>query len=344
MNLAPSVHHLSSRVFLEIIRMQMEVAKAGFDLGSLMTFTAEGMQTLTSANGACVELVEGEEIIIRAASGVMAGQLGARISRRRTLAGRCVELGTVLRCDDTDIDSRVDREACRRAGLRSLLVAPLKHKGTTIGVVKVTAPTVAAFASGDAYVVELMSEMITAAMVREARGGMTDVSTRATHDALTGLPNRALFYDRLRLSYDLAKRDAARLGILMLDIDCVKAINDKYGVRAGDAVIREAGERMRSTARRSDTVARIGGNAFAVILVGAGTRADGDIHAQRLTQQLEADPVLFEGKSLALRVSIGMAIYPEDGTGIAQLLDCAAADLERAKTVPREVERTLRIA
>ena len=343
MNLAPSVHQLSSRIFLEIIRMQMEVARSGFDLGGVMSFVSEGLLSLTGANGACVELVEGEEIVVRAGTGVMAAQLGSRSRRRGTLPGRCVELGTVLRCDDSDIDSRVDREACRRLGLRSLLVAPLKHQGRTIGVVKVTAPTVAAFGSGDAHIVELMSELITAAIACETRASTTDIATLVTHDALTGLPNRSLFYDRLRLSFDLAKRDAARLGILMLDIDGLGAINESHGLRAGDAALREAGDRMRKTARRSDTVARIGGDEFAVILVGAGTRSDGEIHSRRLAEQLEV-PVLFEGKSLELKVSIGMAIYPEDGEAIAALLDCASLELERAKAAPPADEKVRRIA
>ena len=342
MNLAPSVHQLSSRVFLEIIRMQMEIAKAGFDLGSLMTFISEGMQSLTGAHGAAVEMVEGEETIVRAGSGVMAAQLGARTGRRGTLPGRCIELGTVLRCDDTDIDSRVDREACRKLGLRSLLVAPLKHHGHTIGVVKLTAPTIAAFGSGDAHILELMSEMISAAMAREARGSATDIATKATHDTLTGLPNRALFFDRLRLSFELARRDAARLGILLLDIDGLAAINEAYGIRAGDAAIREAAERMRKTARRSDTVARIGGDEFGVILVGAGTRMDGEIHAGRLAEQVEA-PFQFEGKTIALKVSIGIAIYPEDGEAIAALMDCASLELERAKA-PQTADRERKIA
>lgn len=114
----------SKMALLEIIRTQTEIAKAGMDLGNVMALVAERTQQLTNAVGAVVELAEGDDMVYRAASGSAASQLGLRIGREGSLSGLCVRERKILVCDDSETDERVDREACRKVGLRSMIVVP----------------------------------------------------------------------------------------------------------------------------------------------------------------------------------------------------------------------------
>ncbi|MGV2289862.1 sensor domain-containing diguanylate cyclase [Trinickia sp. YCB016] len=326
----------SSETLLEIVRTQTEIAKLGLDLGGVMAFVAERVQKLTHAKGAVVELAEGDDMVYRAAAGNLAGQLGLRLSRAGSLSGLCVEKGTILRCDDSELDPRVDREACRTVGLRSMIVTPLKHLDTTVGVLKVVAPEVSAFTDDDIRALELMSELIAAAMFHAARHETSELYLQATHDALTGLPNRALFYDRLRQAVHVALRGSATLGILNLDMDGLKPINDRYGHRAGDAAICEAARRMSQSARRADTVARVGGDEFAMILHGISGRGDAELQSRRLTENVR-EPFEFEGQTLDLDVSVGIAILPDDGTDMTALMDQADRamyEVKRARKAP----------
>lgn len=167
-------------------------------------------------------------------------------------------------------------------------------------------------------------------MFHAARNEANELYLRATHDALTGLPNRALFYDRLRQSMHTALRANGRLGILNIDMDGLKPINDGHGHRAGDAALREIATRMLGAVRRSDTVARVGGDEFAVILPNVGGRDDVDAQRVRLAQQV-GEPFEFEGRPLALGVSVGAALLPDDGTDMNALIEHADQAMYEAK-------------
>lgn len=324
---------------LRIIAAQTEIARLGLDLGSVMAYVADLMPRLTRAAGAAVELAEGDDMVYRAASGNAAGMLGLRLRRSGSLSGRCVTEGEMLRCVDSETDPRVDRDACRRVGLRSMLVMPLTHLDTTVGVLKVMSPKVNGFSPADAGTLRLMAGLIAAAMFHAARNEANELYLRATHDALTGLPNRALFYDRLRQSMHAALRGNGRLGILNIDMDGLKPINDALGHRAGDAALRETATRMMGVVRRSDTVARLGGDEFGVILPNIRGRDDAQTQSDRLARQVGA-PFEFEGRPLALGVSVGIAVLPDDGTEMDALIEHAdQAMYEVKRSRPHRAQR-----
>lgn len=307
---------------LAIIRMQTEVAKLGLDLSAVMTLVAEQAQAITKAAGAVVELAEGDDMVYRAVAGAASSLLGLRLLRSTSLSGLCVTLGQALRCDDTDDDPRVDRAACRRVGIRSMVVVPLIHEGSAVGVLKVFSPRVRGFGDADVHILNLMADLIAAALYHAAKYGADELFRRATTDPLTGLPNRALFLDRLRQALAKSCREQRQLAILMIDMDGLKPINDHHGHQAGDAAIQEMGRRIHVGVRSSDTVARLGGDEFGVVLPQVDSRQEAVGTARRVSEQCNNIYQLGD-RALTLGASIGVAVYPDDGGELERLLESA---------------------
>jgi diguanylate cyclase (GGDEF)-like protein len=315
---------------LAVIRTQTEIAKLGLDLGAVMALVAERAQTLTPAIGAVVELAEGDELVYRAACGAAGSHLGMRLRRSESLSGHCIAEARALICDDSELDERVNREACRQIGLRSMVVVPLRHHDIVVGVLKVLAHEPGSFNEADVRILELMSEVIAASMFHAAKYEADELFFQATHDALTGLPNRSLFFERLRTRLAEAQRGLRPFGLLNLDMDGLKPINDQLGHRAGDAAIKELAARIKDSCRASDTVARVGGDEFGVILSGVGSREMAKAQIERLSECI-AQPFEFEWKRIPLGASIGLALYPEDGQELDHLLDSADQAMYDAK-------------
>lgn len=151
----------------------------------------------------------------------------------------------------------------------------------------------------------------------------------ATHDALTGLPNRSLFHDRLRHALAMARRSKQRVGALFIDLDNFKTINDTLGHDVGDALLKECAARLREVVRDVDTVARMGGDEFTALLVDCNPEAAAQV-AHRLVDELSSS---FEigGRKLFASASIGVAFFPDDGQDSAELIKAADAAMYRAK-------------
>lgn len=314
--------HLSTQTLLRVIALQTEIVKIGHDLSCVMQFVVDQLQELTGASGAIVELAEGGEMVYRAASGIAAPQLGLRLHLQGSLSGLCVETGQVLVCRDCENDPRVDRAACRKVGLRSMVVAPLYHQNAVVGALKVVSEAPGRFTAEHVRILELMAELIAASMFYCARYEVSELYRRATHDPLTGIGNRALFYDRLRQSLALAGRQSFAVAVFILDMDGLKDINDTRGHRAGDAAIKEMARRVSAVSRRSDLAARLGGDEFGLIAAALAGVREAEAVAQRLDEALAA-PFRFEETPLPLAASIGWAAYPDDGAAIDALIEQA---------------------
>jgi len=155
----------------------------------------------------------------------------------------------------------------------------------------------------------------------------------ATYDNLTGLPNRMLFYDRLRQAIHLAGRHRHELSLLYLDLDKFKAVNDTLGHDAGDEVLKSAANRIEQQVRESDTVARIGGDEFAVILPRIASPQDAATVAKKIIGALmTAFEISGEKHETAnIGASIGIATFPADGPDMDALLKVADSAMYRAK-------------
>ncbi len=160
----------------------------------------------------------------------------------------------------------------------------------------------------------------------------------AHHDALTGLPNRVLFEDRLRLAVAAAERHGRPFTVLFLDLDDFKAINDDLGHESGDVVLIEVARRLRRSLRASDTLARIHGDEFVVILPELAEPQEVGTLIEKLLAVVD-DPIDVAGTTVSLRVSIGHSAYPEDGANPSELLRASDASMYRAKLVGKSAAR-----
>jgi diguanylate cyclase (GGDEF)-like protein/PAS domain S-box-containing protein len=152
----------------------------------------------------------------------------------------------------------------------------------------------------------------------------------AYHDALTDLPNQVLFKDRLKQAIALSRRNDQMQAVLLLNLDRFKTINDSLGYTAGDRLLQSVAQRLTSCVRESDTVARFGGDEFAVLLTHI-PRAQDAANVGRAIKQALDQAFIFEDQEIFVSSSIGISMYPHDGRDTAGLLKTAGVALDRAK-------------
>ena len=156
----------------------------------------------------------------------------------------------------------------------------------------------------------------------------------AHFDALTGLPNRILLKDRLEQAIAVSRRSGRKAGVLFLDLDNFKNINDSFSHRFGDFLLHAVSERLKDVLRESDTIARIGGDEFIVLLSGIEGSNDAARVARKITESMR-EPFAVEDRVLNITASIGISLYPDDGDGSDTLIKNADTAMYRAKEVGR---------
>lgn len=176
------------------------------------------------------------------------------------------------------------------------------------------------------YDAHLHSRMRLAARLEEANAALQH---QATHDALTGLPNRALFVERLRRAIEGSRRGGRRFAVMVLDLDRFKLINDSRGHGFGDRMLQQVGQRVQSVTRRTDTVARFGGDEFLLVL-DEDDRTEIARIAARIMHSL-GEPVSIDSVELHTAASIGVSIFPADGTDPDTLIAHADEAMYSAK-------------
>jgi len=446
-----------------LIEMQHAVAAAQLDPATLMQIVIGHAEALTNADGAMLELLEGEELVCRAASGKAARYVGLRLAVQGTLSGRCVQTSEAQRCDDAEQDERVYRLFWEQGQVRSMLVVPLRYDGRTFGVLKVLARCPSAFGADDLETLELLAGVGGAALshaaayeeqralaaalranetrlaeaqrlahlgsweydidadrltwsdevfriggfapqsfvptperlaaivhpddrarvdraqraaltvgapydidhrimrpdgeirtvhqqaelIRDASGRplkrlgiVQDVTERrllegqlrhqAFHDALTGLPNRALLFERIGQALDRARRGGLPCAALFFDLDRFKDVNDTVGHDAGDRLLRAVAARLGETLRDGDTLARLGGDEFTLLLEDVAGPNEAVDAATRLLETLEA-PLVIDGQEYRLTASIGIALGRPDHRRPEEVLRDADIAMYRAK-------------
>lgn len=156
----------------------------------------------------------------------------------------------------------------------------------------------------------------------------------AHHDALTGLPNRVTFFDRLEVALTQARRQGRQLAVLFVDLDRFKDVNDRYGHQVGDQLLQAVARRLQSGLRESDTAARLAGDEFVVLLTPVLDRNDVLVVADKLLQRFQA-PLGLDELVLPIRVSIGISFFPDHGITPQALLEAADVAMYRSKNAGR---------
>ena len=253
-----------SERLLAIIAAQNEIIATGLELDAVMHLVVLRVRSLTGADAAVVELVDGDEMVYEAVAGTAEAHSGVRLRRDSSLSGMCVALDQILRSDDTTVDPRVNRALCARVGAGSMVCVPLRHGDAVIGVLKVYSAASHAFTASDEETLDLLSGLIAAQMTHATRFEDDEVEA-GQRDPLTELYNRRAYDGRLVLEAERARRYQHPLAVVLLDLDGFKAVNDELGHPAGDQVLAQVGAVLAGS-RFADSAFRIGGDEFAVLL------------------------------------------------------------------------------
>jgi diguanylate cyclase (GGDEF)-like protein/PAS domain S-box-containing protein len=181
---------------------------------------------------------------------------------------------------------------------------------------------------------EITGTVVTFQDVSAARAKSLEMSHLAEHDFLTDLPNRMLFNDRLTQAIALAVRQDRQLAVMFVDLDHFKKINDSLGHEIGDKLLKSVATRLVSCVRRTDTVSRIGGDEFVILLSQVEHGEDAAVSARKILRAL-AEPHLIDNKSLDINLSIGVSTYPTDGENPESLMNKADTAMYEAKQLGR---------
>jgi diguanylate cyclase (GGDEF)-like protein len=266
--------------------------------------------------------------------------LAASESRRfvsgEGLPGRVLASAEPLWITDPATDPNFPRAAAVRAARLSTVVGfPVVVDDRVAAVLECFAEAELPEAPGVLRVVSQVGDLL--AQVFERDRSERRLRHEACHDALTGLPNRGFFQERLAHLLSLADRTELGLAVAILDVDHFKEVNDTLGHPQGDRLLIEVGRRLSTILGESDTIARLGGDEFALILSRVRDENDAAAVARRVAMALR-EPVRLEGVPVAVDASIGLALYPRHGRDLSELMrhaDVAMYEAKRAHTVHR---------
>lgn len=301
---------------LAIIEAQVQLVGLGNDLSAVMDAASAKAVELTGADGAVVELLEDDAIVYRSASGLAEAQLGLRMPVANSLSGRVLTSRAAATCTDSETDDRVNREACRKVGLRAMVIVPLIAGGEAIAVMKLVWKEAREFNDDEVEIAQLLANMTAMLMQRAAQEGPNVFKQRMTLDEASGTANRSFFYEQLQAKLAAAQTQAgAHLGVAVVRL---------VGIDKLPEALADISRRIERECRPGDLVARIGHDEFGVILNMASRRSI-------VTSQLHRISLSVTGESLpgisdsALRAAChtGSSLYPDDAHSAIELVQAA---------------------
>ncbi len=268
-------------------------------------------------------------------SGVALAPMHEQVAAGRTIY-RHVERGEPLYLSVAEGTRGPLADHVRALGVRTLVVLPVEVAGAVVGAVALAWIRIDRRWSPDELtLLRNVGQMVSRAVERrrtqeEVRRVEAEIRRQATYDALTDLPNRVLAMDRLGQALRAAGRHGGGVGLMFIDLDDFKKVNDTLGHDTGDALLRQAAERLQMIVRDSDTIARLGGDEFLIILPNCSDPADAEVVATKVLGQFSW-PFEVAGREAYVSASIGVTLAPFDGTDPTVLLRNADAAMYRAK-------------
>ena len=224
----------------------------------------------------------------------------------------------------------------------SIISLPLKIGSNVLGVMNVALKRPHSFSENEILALEFLGDQASIAIqnanlyekaqleISERIRAEKAIKHLANHDALTGLPNRRLFNERIHLEISRAQRNNQKIGIMLFDLDHLKKVNDSYGHNAGDLLLQAVSQRLLGLLRKSDTIARMGGDEFLLILPEMNQPQDAIQTAERILNALST-PFHLESYEVFITTSIGIAIFPDDGDEVNSLVKKADIAMYKAK-------------
>lgn len=322
----------------QIVAIQNEISTHRMDLDAAMQLIADYTRTLTFAEGSVVEQIDGDQLVYTAvsnakdaSSAALPSTVGTRLPIEGSLSGRCIREKAVLICSDSETDERVNRDMCRKLGIRSMVVVPLRHHDRPVGVIKVYSSEMNAFTQQDVTTLELMAKLLSSTIgdaqaTRELEEANKKLSALATTDGLTGIKNHRAFKETMASEFERSRRYSHSLCVILLDVDHFKTFNDTYGHPAGDVVLKQVAQLLNSSARESDFVARYGGEEFALML--PETTTDGALFvAERIRKSIADHPWGLR----SITVSVGVSLINDKTKDYSELIDSADKALYSSK-------------
>ncbi|MWC29154.1 sensor domain-containing diguanylate cyclase [Paenibacillus sp. MMS18-CY102] len=339
---------LENRRLKIITEVQQQMLLSNFDLKLFMHTICDRMCLLTEADGSTIEMLAGDEMVYAAVSGTLQPHLGIRLNKNGSLSGLCVMEKTILYSPDTQQDDRVNKEATRKVGARSMVCVPLFESNNAVGVLKVISKRPNAFSNRDIETLQLLSLALGSELGKQINYDdkirilndyeqlliqlRAEIARReklereliqlTERDILTGLLNRRGFSARIQDWVKRAGQEEELFGVFYLDLNKFKQCNDTYGHEAGDLVLVEFANRIKKVMHESGLVARVGGDEF-VVAAWLPNGRDSLIHvAQQLIAQMES-PMPIKGLQIPMATSVGCTLWT---AGITELELMRAAD------------------
>ncbi|HEY5339953.1 MAG TPA: diguanylate cyclase [Candidatus Aquilonibacter sp.] len=271
-----------------------------------------------------------DRVLIRAASGEAMLTKGTIYPARASISHHVIDRRSPFFVQDMEAPEWRDDPARSTAPWRSYLGIPLTVFDVAYGALIFASrrPRAEGIDPSERDMAQLIGLFVSAALERASQNER--IEQMAFNDALTGLPNRILFNDRIEHTIATARRYARGFAVMYLDVDHFKAINDKYGHTVGDSALQEVARRLRLATRESDTISRFGGDEFVILQPIVDGPSDAADLARKLSVAMQ-EPVIVDGVQHKVRLSIGIALFPSDGSTIEELMEASDRALYRAK-------------
>lgn len=312
---------------LREISALLEAGKAmnlDLDLSEVLHTILSSALELLSGRDASIMLLQGDGELRTVAASDSSYALGARVRLGEGIAGRVAATREPLMVQGALSARATQRSRRPDTQEESAMSVPLVHRETVVGVLNINARSGRIYTGHDLRALGIFGEQAAAAIAHarlyEAqRLTASQSSYHALHDSLTALPNRALLLDRVR--HGLARRRSAseRVALVFLDLDDFKRINDSLGHAAGDKALVAFGDRVRQAIRGGDTLARFGGDEFAVLMEGVGSEQEARHAAERMVAALTR-PLQLGDREVRVTVSAGLVLEPHGGSTDAEAL------------------------
>ncbi len=323
---------------LREISALLEAGKAmnlDLDLSEVLHTILSSALELLAGRDASIMLLQGDGELRTVAASESSCATGARVRLGEGIAGRVASSREPLMVQGALSQRTTPRSRRPDTPQESAMSVPLVHREVVVGVLNINAGAGRVYTGHDLRALGIFGEQAAAAIAHarlyEAqRLTASQSSYHALHDSLTALPNRALLLDRVR--HGLARRRSAaeRVALVFLDLDDFKGINDRLGHAAGDKALVAFGERVHQAIRAGDTLARFGGDEFAVLMEGVASEQEARLAAERMVAALTR-PLPLGDREVSIAVSAGLVVEGPDGTDADSLLRNADLALHAAK-------------